>query len=222
MKKRCARAALERIHDGMTVGLGGGETIGYLIDMIRDKQLHVRVVTPSFSTAEKCMAAGLELLPVFAVQKIDIAFDGCDEADRNLCALKSGGGIHTKEKIVASLAQEYILLIDQSKLYDQLPFTHSVTIEVLPDAVHYVQKVLALQGIETAYRKSSAKDGLTVSDYGNYLMEAKISCQRNCEELEKTLKGITGVIETSIFANQVTSILCAGNNGIETIERSAL
>lgn len=219
MKKKCAAAALERIHDDMTVGLGGGETIGYLIGMIAEKGLRIKVVTPSFSTAQKCLEAGLELIPVSAVQHIDIAFDGCDEADRELCALKSTGGIHTKEKIVASLAQEYILLIDEAKLFDKLPFAHKVVLEVLPDAYRYVKNVFEQKGITAAYRKSSAKDGLTITDQGNYLLDVKIDAPADSRNLERSLKQITGVVETSIFTDQISSLICAHPNEIENITR---
>lgn len=40
MKRRSAKAALELIEDGMIVGLGGGETIGYLqVNLIKMSRL---------------------------------------------------------------------------------------------------------------------------------------------------------------------------------------
>lgn len=211
---------MKLIRDGMTVGLGGGETVGYLIDMIAEKDLRIRVVTPSYTTAVKCTEAGLDLVPVASVQSVDIAFDGCDEADRNCCALKSAGGIHTIEKVVASLAKDYILLIDESKLYDRLPFLHTVTIEVLPEALQYVRNTLAAFGYETDCRRSREKEGLTVTDHGNYLLDAHIPAPEDCAQLEKTLKSITGIVDTSLFTGKVTAILCAGMNGTQMIERS--
>lgn len=50
MKKRSAKAALELIEDGMIVGLGGGETIGYLVEYLSHSHKDVKVVTPSFAT----------------------------------------------------------------------------------------------------------------------------------------------------------------------------
>lgn len=46
MKKRSAKAALELIEDGMIVGLGGGETIGYLVEYLSHSHKDVKVVTP--------------------------------------------------------------------------------------------------------------------------------------------------------------------------------
>ena len=48
MKKKCALYASKLVKDGMVVGLGGGSTIQYLIDYVRDKD--IQVVTPSAKT----------------------------------------------------------------------------------------------------------------------------------------------------------------------------
>ena len=55
MKRRCAKEALKYIKDNMTIGLGGGSTIGYLISYIKESGLNVKVVTPSFKTASLCI-----------------------------------------------------------------------------------------------------------------------------------------------------------------------
>ena len=117
MKKRSAKAALELIEDGMVVGLGGGETIGYLVDYLSESHKDVKVVTPSFVTEQACVKAGLNLLPLWSVNHVDLSFDGCDEVDQNMNALKSGGAIHTREKLIASMSDRYILLIDESKYF---------------------------------------------------------------------------------------------------------
>ena len=117
MKKRSAKAALELIEDGMVVGLGGGETIGYLVEYLSQSHKDVKIVTPSFATEQACIQAGLELLPLWSVGHVDLSFDGCDEVDQNMNALKSGGAIHTREKLIASMSDRYILLIDESKYF---------------------------------------------------------------------------------------------------------
>lgn len=107
MKKRSAKAALELIEDGMIVGLGGGETIGYLVEYLSESHKDVKVVTPSFATEQACVKAGLDLLPLWSVDHVDLSFDGCDEVDQHMNALKSGGAIHTREKLIASMSDRY-------------------------------------------------------------------------------------------------------------------
>ena len=73
MKKKCALYASKLVKDGMVVGLGGGSTIQYLIDYVKDKD--IQVVTPSAKTALKAQKEGLRnmwimlILPLMVVMK---------------------------------------------------------------------------------------------------------------------------------------------------------
>ncbi|MFQ6791412.1 MAG: ribose 5-phosphate isomerase A [Thomasclavelia sp.] len=217
MKERCALKAVEYIKDGMIVGLGGGSTISYLVKFINEKKLNVKVVTPSFNTAKLCVENNLTLLPAWSVDHLDIAFDGCDEVDLKLNALKSGGAIHTKEKIIASMADQYVLLVDESKVFEKLPFNHSITLEVIKEAIGYVTKQIELLGGKVTLRTSKAKDGFTVSDHGNVIMEAKFDQVENIALLDQQLNQITGIIDTSLFVNQATMVLSVDDSHVRII-----
>ncbi len=217
MKERCALKAVEYIKDGMTVGLGGGSTISYLVKFINEKKLNVKVITPSFNTAKLCVENNLTLLPAWSVDHLDIAFDGCDEVDLKLNALKSGGAIHTKEKIIASMADQYVLLVDESKVFEKLPFNHSITLEVIKEAIGYVTKQIELLGGKVTLRTSKAKDGFTVSDHGNVIMEAKFDQVDDIALLDQQLNQITGIIDTSLFVNQATMVLSVDESHVRII-----
>ena len=77
-------------------------------------------MTPSDHTAQVCKKLGLEIVDTKEVKEIEIAFDGCDQVGSDLNAYKSGGGIHTLEKIIAKMAKEYVLLVDETKVTDKL------------------------------------------------------------------------------------------------------
>lgn len=221
MKRRCAKEALKYIRDNMTIGLGGGSTIGYLISYIKESELNVKVVTPSFKTASLCIENGLQVVPTWSVSNIDIAFDGCDEVDEELNALKSGGGIHTKEKIIASMSREYILLVDESKFVRELEFNHPVVLEIIPESKGYVELIIRDLGGETKMRSSEAKDGITITDNGLFLIDAffdknKIS---SIEKLNQDLNSIVGIVDTSLFYNIATKVIVASNEEIKVIER---
>lgn len=218
MKERCALAALKYIKPGMIVGLGGGSTISYLVKFIQEKNIDIQVVTPSFQTAQCCIESGLNLIPTWSIDHVDIAFDGCDEVDLSLNALKSGGAIHTKEKIIASMADDYVLLVDESKVFEKLPFQHTVTLEVALEAMNYVKKEVALLGGQVSIRQSSAKDGYTVSDYGHVIMEAKFDCVDDIEQLNKNLNQITGIIDTSLFSGIATMAISVDDSHVRVIE----
>ena len=121
LKKLSAESSMNFVENGFILGLGGGgRSIGYMIEMLSEKVkggFKVKVVTPSLKTKHLCIKKGIEVLPTSTVSKVDIAFDGCDQVDESLNALKSGGGIHTREKLIASMSDQYILLADEKNLF---------------------------------------------------------------------------------------------------------
>ena len=219
MKKRCALEALKYIKDGMIVGLGGGSTIGFLVQYIEEKEFNIQVVTPSYQTASLCIAHHLNVIPTWSTNHVDIAFDGCDEVDLDLNALKSGGAIHTKEKIIASMADDYVLLVDESKVFETLPFDHSVTLEVIPEAMNYVKKHIENIGGQVFMRQSPAKDGYTISDHGNFIMEAKFDDVKDIKKRHEAVCHIVGIVDTSLFVNVATFVLSVDDMHVRVIKR---
>ena len=223
MKQLCAKEALKYIKDGMCVGLGGGSTVGFLAEYLAKEGKRVTVVTPSDDTAELCKNLGLMVISLGMTDHIDIAFDGCDELDRNLNALKANGAIHTREKIIASMAEKYVLLIDESKLYETLPLKDSVTLEVVPQSRNYVQAQVEKLGGKAVMRKSGAKAGFVISDNGNYIMDTDFSdvaaFAGKPEELHQKLKQLTGVVETALFIDVVAFALCVCGEQVKVIEK---
>ena len=59
-KKRCALAALKYIEDKMTIGLGGGSSISYLAQLIKENSIDVEIATPSTKTEKLCRELGLK------------------------------------------------------------------------------------------------------------------------------------------------------------------
>lgn len=218
LKKQCAKEALKYIKNNTVVGLGGGSTIAHLIDFIKEQKLNIRVVTPSVKTRRLCAEKGIEVIDTSLINKVDIAFDGCDEVDNNLNALKSCGGIHTKEKIIASMADEYILLADETKVSKSLNFKFPVVLEVISEALSYVCKMAKKTGGRVEVRTSSAKDGYTISDNGNILIDVFYQNVDDIKALEKSLTSIRGVIDTSLFVDVVTKAIVVSENGTREIK----
>ncbi len=221
LKKSCAKEAIKYIKDGMVIGLGGGRSIAYLIEHIKeDKNINVRVVTPSTKTKLLCIENGLEVLHTCAVDKVDVAFDGCDQVDENLNALKSGGGIHTKEKLIANMAEEYILLVDEAKVEKTLTFKVPVVLEILEDSLKYVERKVLELGGKPVVRISDIKDGFTISDNGNLLMNVAFNDVKDMYKLNNSLINICGVIETSLFTDVITKAIVVSEKGIRVISKS--
>ncbi len=221
MKKRCAKEALRFIQDGMIVGLGGGSTIAHLVDFLKEANLNVKIVTPSFQTEQLCIEKGLCVLATHSVSSVDVAFDGCDEVDSHFHALKSGGGIHTREKIIGNMAKNYIILADEVKYAKELAFTHPVVLEVVKDAyASVVQQVVALGG-SVQIRQSANKDGGILSDQGLLIVDAMFNREKvlDVKQLYEDLIHIVGILEVSLFINQVTKVLIVKEDRVDLIEK---
>lgn len=220
IKMITAKLALPYIESHMVIGLGGGTTIAYVVDYLAHKGLFdIKVVTPSETIKEACRKVGLEVLDLSLVTDIDMAFDSCDYVDEDFYALKSGGGIHTDEKLIARMAKQYILLVDESKLERKLTFLTPIVLECVRSARSYIEKEIIKLGGRAEPRKSYAKDGFTISDHGNLLMDAEFERVEDIAALNQQLKNICGVIETSLFTEEVSRVLIASDDGYKVMNR---
>ncbi|MNI96038.1 Ribose-5-phosphate isomerase A [compost metagenome] len=68
-------------------------------------------------------------------------------------------------------------------------------------------------------RRSSSKTGLTITDDGHYLMEAKFEKVEDVEQLATELNAIPGLLEHSLFNGIATKALIATKDEIYLIER---
>ena len=60
--------------------------------------------------------AGFRVLDANEVQSLPVYVDGADEIGPGLSLIKGGGAAHTREKIVDCLAEEFIVVVDATKL----------------------------------------------------------------------------------------------------------
>lgn len=223
LKKEAAVKAITLIRDNSTVGLGAGSTIAYLVEFLEkelDNGLQVKFVTSSFSTNQLLLKNNFPVLQTASLSKIDIYFDGCDQLDKELNALKSGGGIHTQEKLLASMADHFVLIGDEAKLVDKFDDRFPVVIELLPEAAAFVRnKILNLfSGITSNFRVSDKKDGHVITDNGNYLLDLWFKTWPDLSTINPVLKTITGVVETSLFYKMAHKAIIAGKDGVNVLE----
>ncbi len=114
-KRLAAEAAALLVEDGMTVGLGSGTTVRYLLPALAERGLSVRCVATSEQTASKAGDLGLAVEPFSTFDALDIAIDGADQITPDGWLIKGGGGAHTREKIVASAAARFVVIADSTK-----------------------------------------------------------------------------------------------------------
>lgn len=221
-KLEAAKAALQFIKPGQTIGVGAGSTIANLLGLIAaDSTLSasLTLATSSFKTALLIEQYDFRLLGSEYVNHIDIYFDGCDQFDAQLNALKCGGGIHTSEKIMASLADDFILIGDASKSVETLDTTYPLVLEVLPAGLNLVSQWLAknIATAKVAMRMSTQKDGAVITENGNYLLDVHFTEHILIEQMN-AVKMVPGVVEHSLFVGLANKAIVAGEGGVKILE----
>jgi ribose 5-phosphate isomerase A len=223
-KRRVGIAAAGMVQDGQVVGLGTGSTAAYLIEelgrRIREEGLAIRGVPTSYSASILARAQGIPVRTLDDVAIIDIAIDGADEVDPARNLIKGGGGAHTREKIVASAARQFVVIIDDSKLVATLGERMPVPVEVIPMALRPVMRRLEALGGSAVVREGIRKDGPVVTDEGNLLVDVQFGLIENPAELERDINDIPGVLDNGIFVGMADLVLVAdlASGGIRSIE----
>jgi ribose 5-phosphate isomerase A len=226
-KKEAAKAALGFIKQGYTIGVGAGSTVAHLIDLVSENiELSgtVTFVSSSFKTNNYLVESGLKVQSPLLIKKLELYFDGCDQFDLQLNALKSGGGIHTAEKILAAMSGEFILMGDEEKFAPELNVAYPVVIEIIPLALQMILHRLDTEfpGAEVRLRMSNQKDGALISENGNFLADIHFSELPDLQDLNTRVKMIPGIVEHSLFYKMADKVIIAGENGIRILEARAL
>ncbi len=119
-KRAAAEAAALLAEDGMTLGLGTGTTVAYLLEALARRHLDVRCVATSPRTAAAAADLGLAVAPFEEQVRLDLAIDGADQVAPDGWLIKGGGAAHTREKLVAVAAERFVVVVDSSKVVDAL------------------------------------------------------------------------------------------------------
>lgn len=203
-KHVAAHAAAELVGDGERVGLGTGSTVAHLLPALAARGLRgLRCVATSPATARAARALGLELVELDELGVLDIAIDGADQIDPQGWLIKGKGGAQTREKIVASAAQRFVVIASAEKVVSKL--TAPVPLEILPFAPHTTLAALAPAALREA---PPSPDGNLLADY--------LGAIGDPEQLNIWMSGTPGLVEHGLFAPEfVSDILIASEHGVE-------
>ncbi len=129
-KRQAAVAAAELVADGMTVGLGTGSTVAYLLPALAARRLDIRCVATSPRTETDATALGLRVEAFSQLDRLAVAIDGADQVDPDGWIVKGGGGAHVREKIVAAAAESFVVIVSSDKEVPRIG--PPVPLELLP------------------------------------------------------------------------------------------
>jgi len=218
-KQLAAKEAVKYIKNDTIIGLGTGSTVYYAIVEIAElvkNGLKIKAVPTSNATQKLADSLGIPIIDINTIDKIDTTIDGADEFNEDLMLIKGGGGALLREKIVATMTVEEIIIADSSKKVEKLG-KFKLPIEVIPFASKYVQsKINELNGNG---KIRFAQNLSFVTDEGNYIVDVDFGFIENPVELSHQLNEIEGVVGHGLFINLTKTVIMGNDNEIITFKK---
>ncbi len=214
MKKAAANAALQFVKPDMIVGVGSGSTVNCFIEALGSMKDEIKgAVAASKNSEELLKKQGIEVFSANDVSSLDIYVDGADEINPQKMMIKGGGAALTREKIVASLAKNFICIVDSSKQVDVLGSTFPLPVEVIPMARSQVARKLVALGGSPEWREE------IITDNGNIILDVYNFPIINPVQMEKELNNVAGVVTNGIFAlNSANTVIVGTPTGTKIIK----
>ena len=216
LKQAVARAALDYVVDGEIIGVGTGSTANFFIDALAGIKHRIKgAVASSEATAARLRSHGIAVFDLNEVDAMPVYVDGADEITPQGAMIKGGGAALTREKIVASVAQQFVCIADGSKLVDVLG-NFPLPVEVIPMARAVVARKLAALGGEPRLRLKDGQPLLT--DNGNLIIDLHGMPIARPAELEAVINNIVGVVTVGLFAQHGANVCLLGTkDGVRTL-----
>ncbi|MGB6241972.1 MAG: ribose-5-phosphate isomerase RpiA [Castellaniella sp.] len=217
LKQQVAQAALDyvlpQLQPDSILGVGTGSTVDRFIDLLAGhRQAFHAAVSSSERSTLRLQAAGIRVLDLNDIAATALYVDGADEIDRQLNMIKGGGGALTREKIVSSVADRFVCIVDESKLVDRLG-GFPLPIEVIPLAREAVAREIRQLGGQPVLRA-----GFT-TDNGNQILDVSGLNYGDPAAFEAMLNNIPGVVCCGLFAISGAHVaLIAGQDGVSRLE----
>ena len=184
-----------KINIDSIIGVGTGSTVNYFIEeLAKIKHIFKGTVSSSEASTQLLEKSGIEVFELNDINEILVYVDGADEVDASQNLIKGGGGAHTREKIVASASNEFVCIIDESKLVSVLG-KFPLPVEVMIKSRSYVAREIVKIGGTPELRKGF------LTDQGNQILDVKDLKIENPLELEQKINLIPGVLDNGVFAN---------------------
>jgi ribose 5-phosphate isomerase A len=203
-KKLAAEAAAALVEDGMTVGLGTGTTVAFLLPALAARKLKIRCVATSPRTDTAARELGLDVETFATVPHFDMTIDGADQIAPDGWLVKGGGGAHTREKIVAAAAERFVVIADSSKPVEAL---HSpVPLELLSFGLRATMRLVPPVTLRDV---PPSPDGGVIADYEGRVGDPAV--------LAAWLSATPGVVEHGLFPPSMVSVVLVARAG--SVER---
>ena len=216
------KAVDENVQKGMVLGIGSGSTVVYAVKRIaelnNESDLNLKCIPTSFQAYNLIIDNGLNLVSIDMYPVIDLDIDGADEIDKDLNAIKGGGGCLVQEKIIASISKNFILIADYRKDSEFFGenWKKGIPIEIIPLARVPLMKKFKELGGKPILRMAKAKAGPLVTDNGNFIIDVDFGIFKNPSEINDKLLTIPGVVDTGLFIGMASKAYFGQKDGSVT------
>jgi ribose 5-phosphate isomerase A len=213
--KKVGVYAADLVKQGMTIGIGSGSTVYWLIEELGNRAKHglkITVVPTSLQTAQLANKAGIPVSDLNDIDKLLLTIDGADEIDSKGRLIKGGGGALLQEKIVATASDELIIIADSSKLVQQLG-KFPLPVEVIPFGYKQVEQKIIVAGFCKKINLRRKNSEIFVTDHGHYILDCDCEKIADAPALNLSLHLIPGVVETGLFINMANKAIIGYEDG---------
>ena len=220
-KKIAATKSMEFIDPKKIIGLGTGSTVNYLINKIHETFIlngqSITAVSTSTETTDLASSLGINIIDLDQVDELNVVIDGADEVDPENNLIKGGGGALLMEKIVASCSEQFIIIVDSSKIVSNLgKFPLPVEVvqfgsERIKASIERFLISLGYQMPKVTFRRSASNKYVT--DQQNYILDLHLNEILDPKTLSIGLLQIVGVVEVGLFIDMASKIIIGNDDG---------
>jgi ribose 5-phosphate isomerase A len=209
-KQAAAEAGAALVREGMRVGLGTGSTVERLLPVLAGRVVNgVVYVATSPETEQAARELGLDVRPFASFDRLDLALDGADQVAPSGWLVKGGGGAHTREKVVATAAERFVVISSSNKLVAAL--APPIPLELLPFGLESTLRLLEPVALRST---PPTPDGGWLADY--------LGPVEDPGQLMARLSLTPGVVEHGLFPPRLTSeILVATGLSVRRLRPAA-
>lgn len=212
LKRIAAEKAVEFVPENEYIGIGTGSTVNMFIEALGNSGKKIKgAVSTSKATSELLAHYEIPEVQMNEVSHLAVYIDGADEVNHSLQMIKGGGGAHLNEKIVASIADKFVCIADESKYVSRLG-KFPLPVEVIPMARSMVsRKLVALGGNPELRMGFITFNGHQIVDVHGLNINLPVT-------MEDEINKIPGVVENGLFGHNAADVLILGTrDGVKVI-----
>jgi ribose 5-phosphate isomerase A len=214
-KLAAARRAVEGVNLGESLALGTGSTAAHAVRALAERfpGASFDCVASSNETARLASSLRIPMRELRPGDRFDRMIDGADEVDPQWNLTKGGGGALLREKLLAELSDEVVIIVDPTKRVLRLGERVPIPLEVVPFAAPTLAHSIAEEGFIVTPR--SGADGRPyLTDNGNRILDLRPpSPLTDPSRVASELRRRTGVVDVGIFVGLATRVLVGFPDG---------